>query len=224
MRSLRVADYARELGGRSPATVSATEYDQLDDATAQLLKETIGVDGLLRLMLPTHPVTRAAPDLVGTAGDYGRDAQQQQRSAKNYSIASALMAALAVASLAWGLARLDATGQAGRPQVFVAHLTVAIVLMTGGYVSLRAAERHRRLAQDYVRQQRQLSVLSDYLAPLPLETAGFLRAAMAPRLFPRSIDDDDSLRDPVWPTPAEILQSLGKFSQGNKGDQGGGTR
>ena len=45
LRSGRVAEYAQLLGERPPATVSVTEYDQLEDATAQLLKLTIGVEG-----------------------------------------------------------------------------------------------------------------------------------------------------------------------------------
>jgi hypothetical protein len=184
-----VAEYARLLGERPPGTVSATEADQLEDATVQLLKQTIGVEGLLHLMFPDPSVLDAAPDLAGVAGDYGRDALQEQRSARGYSIASALMATLGVAGLVWGLVRLSASGPAGRPQVFVAHLTVAVVLMASAYASLRIAERHRRLAQDHIRQQRQLSLLSDYLAPLPPETAGFLRATLIPRIFSRSIDN-----------------------------------
>lgn len=62
------------------------------------------------------------------------------------------------------------------------------------------AERHRRSAADNRRLAHQWAALEDYLQPLPERPQAIMRAALAPRIFSRPIEDDDPLKEPVWPT------------------------
>lgn len=204
------AEYARVIARRSASDTAPAEYDRLDETTARLLDQAVRARAALSLLSPRGEAGLGG-DMIGLSGaaqDYGHDAARERRAARGFLLVAAAATLLAAAALAWGLTRMGDSPGTARLQMFGAHLASAVVLAAAAFVSLRAADRRGRVAGDHHRQQRQLSAVDAYLAPLPDSTRHLLRAALAPRLFSRSIDDDDPLRDPVWPSPAEVLQQL----------------
>lgn len=157
-------------------------------------------------LLGARKQRRAAPALDSLAKTHVNEAAAHRRAARLYLLCAAVPAALLVASLGWGLIRLDDVAGGERPSLLWAHAGVAAALAAMAAVLHRSAERRSRLAEDHTRQHDQLSLVNEYLRPLPPELAHLLRAVLMPRVFGRSVDDDDPLRDPVWPSPAEITK------------------
>jgi hypothetical protein len=66
------------------------------------------------------------------------------------------------------------------------------------------AERYRRSAAESRRLQRQFAALDLYLEPMPEPIRAVMRAALAPRLFSRLLEDNDPMREPIWPSPENL--------------------
>ena len=81
-------------------------------------------------------------------------------------------------------------------------------LLLGAGASIWQADRLRRSSLEAVRLQRQLLMLEPFLSPFPEAARIIMRAAIAPRIFSRSLDDLDPLRDVRVPVK-EVSSSLG---------------
>lgn len=149
--------------------------------------------------------------LIDLVGDYSMDADRQwRRSSVLYVTSGALM--LGAISLAiFGLKRFSDNPE--QLSGFLAYCGVATIPIFASILALRQAERHRRAAAECQRLKRQLAALDPYLKPFPLQSQPLMRAALAPRLFPGTLDDDDPLREPNWPTSKDLLDSIEVFDE-----------
>lgn len=80
--------------------------------------------------------------------------------------------------------------------------------LIGAGASLWQADRLSRSSTEAMRSQRQLLALDPYLQPFPEVTKNIMRAVIAPRIFSRSLEDLDPLRDIRVPV-SEVSRSLG---------------
>lgn len=142
------------------------------------------------------------PPLEASAADYLLDAGLDARSSAYWSAAVLFLTVSAGAVAVLGLVRVTADGQFG---LLGAHLAVAGVLLLASVPPWWQAERHRRASADGRRLARQVAQLSAFLAPFPPEAATVMRAGIAQRLFSRPPGDDDPLREPLWPVPADLF-------------------
>lgn len=204
-RCAHVAQLAKGVCERSP-TVPASDARMLDEASASLLAEAVTLRESVALLSRSRMGLSTSSELARLAQQYENDARIERREAIFFGLAGLASALLATAVLVWGLARISIGELDSGVGIFAAHVVVALPLLAVSYVLFRSQERRAKSAREARRQMRQLASLDPYVAPLPPNTAHLLRAVLAPRLFPRSIDDDDVLRDPVWPTPRELIE------------------
>ena len=204
-RCAQVAQFATGVSERSP-TVPANDIRMLDEASASLLAEAVTLRESVALLLRSRMSPSTSSELARLAQQYEKDAGIERREATAFGLAGLASALLATAVLVWGLARISIGDFDSDVGIFAAHVVVALPLLAVSDVLFRSQERRAKSAREARRQMRQLASLDPYVAPLPPNTAHLLRAVLAPRLFPRSIDDDDVLRDPVWPTPRELIE------------------
>ena len=67
-------------------------------------------------------------------------------------------------------------------------------------------------AREQTRIARAIVGLSSFLEPLPEPAQYFMRAKLAPVIFPRLIEDDDPTRNIQWPADQEILQTISGYA------------
>ena len=134
---------------------------------------------------------------------YVADARQSARYVAILYAGVALTIVTAAGLLIVGLVRTATLGPTADGD-FRAYALSAFIL---GLLSLPLwwqSERHRKSVADNRRLAHQWSALDDYLQPLPERPQAIMRAALAPRMFSRPIEDEDPLKEPVWPS-AELL-------------------
>jgi uncharacterized membrane protein len=209
------ADYMAVIsaGGRPP--ISAPEIRTLDVLADQLLSSISGVAGDLLLIERRSPAAAPAQSskLSDVASGYAQDAKRERRAALTYfSIATALVIAafgVVIAGLVQ-IASLNHNG-AAHPSwvwsVFSAYLIASLVALIAAGVLILLGERHRRAAQESTRLSRQFDVVEPYLAPMATQARDLIRASLTPRLFSRILSDDDPMREPIWPTAADIANA-----------------
>lgn len=156
-----------------------------------------------------HPsLDGAKGDVAQVAENYGNEARGWKRSARYTQIAVGLSGFICLSSLVWGILYLhhDVT----RPvfPTFLPYLALAVTAAIASLLLQRKANEYERLAAESRRLQAQVGFLDPFLAGMDPRITNILRAALAPRLFPRILADDDPLREPIWPSTAELIEAL----------------
>lgn len=164
---------------------------------------------------PQKTTEDAADQAAGAGRDYAldelarayRDDAARERAGAGWCSAVAVLSFLsAVAAAIWAVAVADGPARAGRglpgPLLVCGGAVLAALLL------LRTAAARQRAAREYTRLERGVQGLGPYLAPLPAPARHLLRATMAQTLFPRLLDDDDPLRQPVWPEANALLHTI----------------
>jgi hypothetical protein len=59
-----------------------------------------------------------------------------------------------------------------------------------------------------LRQVRQIETLTPFMIGTDHALSQLLRATVAPRLFPASLDDADLMSEPLWPSAEEVISLL----------------
>lgn len=137
---------------------------------------------------------------------YGGDAKRERQAAMLTRV-FALLALVSAAAAAYWAVRV-ANGARHVWSEALGPLLVCGAAGVAGLFLLRSAGSRDRSAREYIRLQRGLTGVDAYLSPLPEPARHLLRATMTQTLFPRLLDDDDPLRQPVWPEADTLLQSL----------------
>jgi hypothetical protein len=158
------------------------------------------------------PVGDAAPGttsdntLTSIAADYGVDAVQERKIAIVFQGMTVVAGLSFAGALFWGLwvMRADDAGlEAYWPYVIFSAAPAVLAILC-----FWLSERYRRSAVESRRLQRQIETLNPYLLGLTPAVADLLRASLAPRLFSRTLDDNDPLREPLWPAAGDFVEIL----------------
>jgi hypothetical protein len=204
------ADYVAVLSASGRPPVSAPEFRALDVLADQLITSLNGV--AVDLLLIERQSTRTAPTgaskLSDVAADYAEDARRERRASLTYFV---IATALVLAAFGIVIAGLVQTASVNHPSrvwsVFSVYLMAALVSLVAAGVIIVLGERHRRAAQESTRLSRQFDVVESYLAPMATQARDLIRASLTPRLFSRILSDDDPMREPIWPTAADITNA-----------------
>lgn len=135
--------------------------------------------------------------------DHGSDSRQAQRITYFLYGATALVLIGLIIAGVVGLTTLI-SAQGNWPPNFTGSLILSGLLMLAAILLWVQAERHRRSAAESRRLQRQFAALDLYLEPMPEPIRAVMRAALAPRLFSRLLEDNDPMREPIWPSPEKL--------------------
>lgn len=201
-----LATYVQALAERR-GPLSSFELQQLLDLLDPLRMDLLSLVTLLAPpSQPDGPPASGLGAMATVACAYGDDAASGRRLAAAYRIAGAGLIVLAVV-----MALISSTtdwfdgSPAGEVNSISYQLGVATFIALLACVLLQLSERSRRSADEHLRLQRHLTSLEPFLGQLPESMRPVMRAALAPRVFARVVDDDDPTREPIWPTSAELL-------------------
>lgn len=148
---------------------------------------------------------RRRNQLAKVASAYGEDARASLRTAYIMYWTAGLMAALAFAATWLGVVTI-ADSVRWSPEL-VARLLLVLVPLVSSVPLWVQADRYRRTSGENRRLERQWSAIEDYLSPMPERAQTILRVALATRVFSRIIDDTEPLKDPIWPSAADLYPS-----------------
>ncbi len=142
-------------------------------------------------------------EIEHVAGAYKEDAFRARRAADWLYVAMFLLIATAVVTAVASFYFGDTTRSmdiAGVGQ----RLLVPLLSLLGAVPFWIQAERHRRSASEFRRLELQFRAFEPYLEPFSGNAQAVMRAALAPRLFSRVLEDLDPMREPIWPDSAAI--------------------
>lgn len=151
---------------------------------------------------------------------YRDDSRRARRTATVLYAVMALLVAAAVASSALAVNLLS--GNTPDAPQLGQRLLVPLICLTALIPFWIQAERHRRSASEFRRLELQFRALDPYLGPLPEDARAVMRAALAPRLFSRVLEDQDPMREPIWPASGPIGPNAEPDPLGERADEGRG--
>ena len=141
------------------------------------------------------------------ANEYIRDTDRQRAVMVLLYLAGMFAVCLSVGLAIW--AAVTAASAGDFVENFLGRASVVLVLLLAALAAIWQADRHRRAAAEQLRLARQLRTLPIFMESVhDLSLKDLLRGAVAPRFFPRALDDEDALREPQWPNPDQVLQAL----------------
>jgi hypothetical protein len=194
----------------------AARIESVDDPdTGDIRQRLAALDSLALAMavevasVEADAAARADPDaarrraILELVSDHGADSRQAQRITYWLYGAAGLALAASVGSAVSGLAALAPAGRYWPPRL-TGSLILCGLLVLAAILLWVQAERHRRSAAESRRLQRQFAALDLYLEPMPEPIRAVMRAALAPRLFSRLLEDTDPMREPIWPSPEKL--------------------
>lgn len=206
-RSALLADQLRMLAAR---------IESVDDPDTEDAGRRLAALGSLSLAMAVEvdaveagAAARADPDaarrraILKLVDDHGADSRNAQRVTYWLYGATGLVLVASVGSAMAGLAALTPAGRYWSPH-FTGSLILSGLLVLAAILLWVQAERHRRSAAESRRLQRQFAALDLYLEPMPEPIRAVMRAALAPRLFSRLLEDNDPMREPIWPSPEKL--------------------
>ena len=148
------------------------------------------------------------PALNEAVTEYVHQARDHARGVRNFYV-STIVFLLLSGSVGVTWAVRTATSPASlRTSENIVYVALGVIFLICAAYSTFQAGRLRRLHEESSRLGRQLQYLNAYLAPLPKPTQDLIRGTLTQRLFPRALADNDPLREPAWPTPADLLASF----------------
>ncbi len=199
-----LADQLRKLAGRIESVDDPEASRQLAALSSLALAMAVEVESA-----EAGASARAEPDaarrraILKLADDHGADSRQAQRITYWLYGATGLVLAASVGSAVSGLAGLTRAGRYWTP-LFTGSLILCGLLLLAAILLWTQAERYRRSAAESRRLQRQFAAMDLYLEPMPEPIRAIMRAALAPRLFSRLLEDNDPMREPIWPSPETL--------------------
>lgn len=140
---------------------------------------------------------------VDLAGAYEDDAKRLTTGAGRLRIAAAT-AFVCLAVLGFGTLALRALRPNGDEALLYSSAAMIVVLATFAGFMFQAATRQGAAAEEATRMARHTALVPSYAALSPSGSVSALQIALAPRLFARTLQDDDPVREPLWPTLADL--------------------
>jgi hypothetical protein len=153
-----------------------------------------------------NPRATRLQTMTRLAAAYGADADRAQVVTTRLYIAMVIVFLAAVGSVIAGILGVSAVSDRWST-ILVGHMILAGLFVLAVVPLAIQAERHRRSGAESRRLQRQFAALDAYLEPMPKRIRAMMRAALAPRLFSRLLEDDDPVREPLWPTSDSLYPS-----------------
>jgi hypothetical protein len=135
--------------------------------------------------------------------EFSKIAKQYAKDARSDFHRANFMAAVALTGdfggTGWGAWKVAVDGR------IRGGITIAALFVVGSLPAWWQAERSRRSGTEHRRLQRHAATVIPYLATLDGRARTVLGAALAQRLFSRPMEDSDPLREPAWPSAAELI-------------------
>lgn len=194
-------DRLREVADRLDRDGEGTSSDQ--KFTKRLAALDHALTGVAGALSAAQRSASREDVIMDVADSYGRDAAMGWRAVRRLYICLGLFLLMLAATLLHGLLSLPSSSSNWAPTIW-AHLAIALVILIVSLPVWFQAERYRRSAAESQRMQRQLRLVDSYLEPLDDRARTIMRAALVPRIFPRLLEDQDPMREPLWP-PSEVL-------------------
>jgi hypothetical protein len=131
------------------------------------------------------------------ADHYGADARDDfLRSA----VLAVLGAVVIVGAAIWGAAMIAwGDGEVG------SGAAVAVLVAFASTPFWWQADRYRRSALETRRLQRHITSVEPYLSGFHGRVGTVVRTSLAQRIFSRTAEDDDPVREPVWPSTEQVI-------------------
>lgn len=209
---LDAAEYVELLSSAARPEIAEVEVKRLDALADDLLEVLVSVSGELQLHVGRESATssRNSAKYALVARAYKDDSARERKSAAAFFVSAAVLIILAISFSLWGLVRVGRVppltpggGWAG----FSMYLAVSLVCLGAAAVVVSQGERHRRAAQEATRLERQFEIVESYLEPMAPPVRDLVRTSLTPRLFARTLWDDDPLREPLWPSAQDIVRA-----------------
>lgn len=144
---------------------------------------------------PSGETVRRA-QIVQVADEYGSDAQRYGRLAVvQYSLA-VLFTVLAIAAA--GTVLTLSASEVQLDSQLLSRFAVAGLLVIVSLPFWFLGSKYRKSASESRRLELQFRAFEPYLKGF-VQEADVMRAALAPRLFSRILEDEDPMREPAWP-------------------------
>jgi hypothetical protein len=183
--------------------------DSLHEAFTQLAQALAHTSQAIAHTFPAQP-NHPEASFHELAADYIADTGRQRLVMVLLYIASLVLVGLAVGISIWA-ADVATRGGTFLVAEFLGRVSVVSVLLLTAAAMTWQADRHRRSAAEQLSLARQLRTLPVFIESVEDHSLkDLLRGAVAPRFFPRALDDDDVLGEPHWPNPDQVLSALGK--------------
>jgi hypothetical protein len=189
-------------------------------AMAEVMMAVVDLESTLDLLpMMVHRAEREAAGPVRSsehglasfyrlANDYDRDARRHSGTMIGLYVVALAALVVAVGAAIWA-AGGGLAGRAPTWNEFVARGQVVIVTLIAAAASIWQADRHRRIGAEQLRLARQLRTFPTFINEMSSDILqDLMRGALTPRFFPRALDDDDVLREPLWPNPDQLRSVL----------------
>lgn len=194
-------------GSRAPWNVVESLDDLVDECRSILRERPERPNGV-------EPSPRPTNEYVDQLAD---DMRRERRASLVMYVLAAVSTALALAILVFLF--FDAylrPSDLNRGPLYIPLLGCGFLMVAAGTLAL-AAGRRWRAGDEMSRLRQHVAYLEPYLAPFPERASMLLRAALAPRLFSRTLNDDDPLREPLWPSAPDVIEAARKADNASGG-------
>ncbi len=146
---------------------------------------------------------RDARPWVDLASAYESDAYRLFAGARRLRIAAAGTFACLIV-LGVGTLVLRVLRPNGDEALLYSSAAMIVVLATAAWSVFQAAARQGAAAEEATRMARHSVLVPSYAALNSSDSVSALQVALAPRLFARTLLDDDPVREPLWPTLTDL--------------------
>lgn len=201
----RALKAARDPRNRNSASTLPIHIQRLTESLNRVVSS-------IQRSKPGHESTQASiasnQALKDVARAYGGDAETEYVAASRCNFIAAALLAAAAASAFWIVQQATEGGEKETWALILGPTILCIVLSLATIIVFRQAATHRRAGREYIRLERGLLAIPQYLSPLPPEAQHLVRAVMTQSLFPRLLEDDDPIRQINFPDPDTLLTAI----------------
>lgn len=212
-------------GTHASADVIATSIGSALRAKQQLQSGSGGADRIIAdLIRMTDNHVGAEGDLIAEGSPtevaklHLRDAHSDRRTARFYAVGAGLASIVAASGAIWGVILANRSPQDEANWALLFPVLIAVGALLALVMMLRGTRQAMVAAREQTRIARAIVGLPSYLEPLPEPAQYFMRAKLAPVIFPRLIDDDDPTRNIQWPSDQEILRTISGYADDEDDD------
>ena len=195
------AEVTRHRNGLTPALDGI--FDDLSEAIATARQRPVTAVAEEHANADAESGGRKPDPLAALAPAYGRQSAREARLRNIFSAAAALLAGSAIIILWVGCQRALDGSVVNVDAVKVYAFPAGVALIAGG-LAWWQAERHRRCSREDLRMHNLLQALGPYVDGMESSVATVVKTLLAPRMFPRSLDDKNPYEDVLWPSAEEV--------------------
>lgn len=199
--NITAADRLRALATRVEVLTSGTDVSQARPGQLDLLVVAVSreIDLLEAESVETMSPAARQRTITKLVTAYGEDADRSNLITVRLYAVLVLAVSGSAATIVVGLLNYQAPAT-NWSHIFLGYLMLSALLLLAAIPLWIQAERHRRAGAESRRLERQFAALDAYLEPMQEPARAIMRAALAPRLFSRLLEDNDPMREPLWPS------------------------